>query len=58
MAILKFTYEDASVVREAYEIELKFPDDIDIFEYKRICKRLASALGYSQKSIEKILTKD
>ena len=39
--------------REANKISLEVPDDMDINEYKLVCVRLASALGYSNKSINK-----
>jgi len=39
--------------REASNIELTVPDDMNIFEYKTICIRMASALGYHHTTIEK-----
>jgi hypothetical protein len=55
MAKLIFKYTDDLLedCREASEIEFKIPDDMDIHEFKIICVRLASAMGYSQTSIEK-----
>tara|TARA_B100000963_G_C22079009_1_gene431438 strand:+ start:102 stop:371 length:270 start_codon:yes stop_codon:yes gene_type:complete len=56
MGKLIFTYTDKDFVelnREANKIEFDVPDDMDINEYKVICVRLASALGYSDKSIKK-----
>jgi len=56
MGKLIFTYTDKDFVqlnREANKIELDVPDDMDINEYKVVCVRLASALGYSDKSIKK-----
>jgi hypothetical protein len=44
MGKLIFTYTDK---------EFDVPDDMDINEYKVVCVRLASALGYSDKSIKK-----
>lgn len=41
-----------SDIREASNIELQVPDDMTIWEYKTICVRMASAMGYSQKSIQ------
>ena len=55
MAKLIFKYTDDLLedCREASEIEFKIPDDMDIHEFKVICFRLASALGYSELSIKK-----
>ena len=56
MGKLIFTYTDKEFVnanREANKIELDVPDDMDINEYKVVCVRLASALGYGDKSIKK-----
>jgi len=56
MAKLIFRYTEKEFIdnnREASEIELTVPDDMDIFEYKTMCVRLASTLGYTEKTIEK-----
>ena len=56
MAKLIFRYTDNELGeenREASEIELTVPDDMNITEYKTMCVRLASALGYTEKTIEK-----
>ena len=56
MGKLIFTYTDKDFVqlnREANKVEFDVPDDMDINEYKVVCVRLASALGYSDKSIKK-----
>lgn len=55
MAKLIFRYTDELLedYREASEIEFKVPDDMDINEFKVMCVRLASSLGYHQKSIER-----
>tara|TARA_B100001287_G_C22526552_1_gene455257 strand:- start:160 stop:429 length:270 start_codon:yes stop_codon:yes gene_type:complete len=56
MGKLIFTYTDKDFVqlnREANKIEFDVPDDMDVNEYKVVCVRLASALGYSDKSIKK-----
>jgi hypothetical protein len=53
-AVLSFTihsdgeYEN----REASQIKLTVPSDMTIWEYRTICKRLAAAIGYTNKSIE------
>lgn len=39
--------------REASEIEFTIPDDMNINEFKVICVRLASSLGYHSNSIQK-----
>ena len=54
MAKLIFRYTDELLedCREASEIEFKVPDDMDIHEFKVMCVRLASSLGYQQTSIE------
>ena len=56
MGKLIFTYTDKAFVdlnREASKIELDVPDDMDINEYKEVCVRMASAMGYGNKSIKK-----
>lgn len=56
MAKLIFRYTDTELGeenREASEIELTVPDDMNITEYKTMCVRLASALGYTEQTIEK-----
>ena len=39
--------------REASEIEFTVPDDMNINEFKVMCVRLASSLGYHPNSIQK-----
>lgn len=56
MAKLIFTYTDKDYIehnREVSKIELDVPDDMDIHEFKVVCVRLASTIGYSNKSITK-----
>jgi hypothetical protein len=56
MGKLIFTYTDKDFIdinREASKIELDVPDDMDIHEYKVMCVRLASAIGYHNTSITK-----
>jgi hypothetical protein len=50
--IFKYTDELLEDCREASKIELTVPDDMDIHEFKVMCVRMASALGYQQTSIE------
>lgn len=51
--IFRYTDELVNEIREAKEIELTVPDDMDINEFKVMCVRLASAMGYQEKSIQK-----
>jgi hypothetical protein len=56
MGKLIFRYTDKEYIevnREASEIELTVPDDMNIHEFKVICVRLASSMGFSDKSIVK-----
>jgi hypothetical protein len=56
MGKLIFRYTEDDMIdnnREASEIELTVPDDMNIQEYKVMCVRLASAIGYSEKTIQK-----
>ena len=39
--------------REASKIEFEVPNDMDIWEYKRMCIRMAGAMGYASISIRK-----
>lgn len=45
---------DKTDYREAFNIELSVPDDMNIFEYKVVCERMASAMGYTDSSIKKV----
>lgn len=52
--IFKYTSNDEFIeCREASEIQFVVPDDMDINEYKVMCVRLASAIGYQDKTIKK-----
>ena len=56
--IFKYTEEEfINNVREASEIEFTIPDELNIFEFKTICARLAAALGYHEESIKKAFGK-
>ena len=51
--IFRYTEEDfVDNNREASEIELTVPDDMDINEFKVMCVRLASAIGYTETSVK------
>lgn len=39
--------------REANKIEFTIPEDLDVWEYKRVCMRMASAMGYTSISVKK-----
>lgn len=39
--------------REASKIEFTIPNDLDVWEYKRVCVRMAGAMGYTNLSIKK-----
>jgi len=39
--------------REASKIEFEVPNDMDIWEYKRMCIRMAGAMGYASLSVRK-----
>lgn len=39
--------------REAEKIEFKIPDDLNIHEFKTMCIRLASSMGYQPETIKK-----
>ena len=52
MGFLSYESED-SHNREAKIIRFDVPDDMNIYEYKIMCVRLAHAMGYHYKSIER-----
>ena len=54
----KITYVRTTDSREAQKIEFDLPRDMTILEYKRICKRLALALGYSNNAVVDNFGKD
>ena len=56
MGKLIFRYTDEEflkIQREASKIEFDVNDDMDINEFKVMCVRLASAMGYHEKSIKR-----
>jgi hypothetical protein len=57
MGKLIYISEDAAN-REANVITFKVVDDLTISEFKIICMRMASAMGYSQSIIEKSFGSD
>ena len=52
MAKLIFIIEEAEN-REASKIEFEVPNDMDVWEYKRMCIRMAGAMGYTSLSVRK-----
>jgi hypothetical protein len=44
--------EDSSTYREASNIEFTVPNDMTVQEFKIVCARLASAIGYTNGSIK------
>ena len=52
MAKLIFIIDDAEN-REASKIEFEVPNDMDVWEYKRMCIRMAGAMGYASLSVRK-----
>ena len=52
MAKLIFIIEEDQN-REASKIEFEVPNDMDVWEYKRMCVRMAGAMGYTSISIRK-----
>lgn len=44
---------DEDTNREASKIEFDIPNDIDVWEYKRMCIRMAGAMGYTSVSVKK-----
>ena len=52
MAKLIFIIEEQEN-REASKIEFEVPNDMDVWEYKRMCMRMAGAMGYTSLSIRK-----
>lgn len=52
MAKLIFT-TDTEHNREASKIEFTIPEEMDIFEYRIMCIRMAAAMGYGETSIKR-----
>jgi hypothetical protein len=50
--IFKYSGEMLEDCREASQIEMVIPDDFDIHEYKIICMRMASAMGFTESTIK------
>jgi hypothetical protein len=52
MAKLIFIIEEQEN-REDSKIEFEVPNDMDVWEYKRMCIRMAGAMGYTSLSVKK-----
>ena len=50
----KITYTRGTYSREAQKVQFEVPEDLSIQDFKILCKRLASSLGYSYKSIDEV----
>jgi len=48
----KLIYTRGTHSKEIQKVELDVNESIDIYDFKRVCKRLACALGYNSKSVE------
>lgn len=58
MVLDKIIYKRGIKSKEPQVIEFGVPTNLTIVEYKRICKRLAQALGYSNENILEHFGKD
>jgi len=54
----KLVYERGEASKEAQRIEFQIQRDLTIDEFKRTCKRMAHALGYSSSLIDERFGKD
>jgi len=54
----KITYIRGTYSKEAEKVEFEVREDMDIHDFKILCKRLAASLGYSNKSIEEAFTQN
>tara|TARA_R110000822_G_scaffold65802_1_gene161036 strand:- start:25 stop:234 length:210 start_codon:yes stop_codon:yes gene_type:complete len=52
----KLIYTRGTYSNEIQKVELDVNENIDIHEFKRVCKRLACALGYDSVSVEDTFT--
>ena len=54
----KLIYYRSEFSREAKKIEMEIPPNLNIKEFKIICRRLASSLGYAPESVAREFGKD
>ena len=48
----RIIYTRGTYSKEIQKVEMDVNENIDIHDFKRVCKRLACALGYNSKSVE------
>ena len=48
----KLIYTRGTYSKEIQKVELDVNENVDIHDFKRVCKRLACALGYDSGSVE------
>jgi hypothetical protein len=48
----KLIYTRGTRSNEVQKVELEVNEDMNLSEFKRVCKRLACALGYDSSSVE------
>jgi len=48
----KLIYTRGTYSKEIQKVELDVNENVDIHDFKRVCKRLACALGYDSNSVE------
>ena len=48
----KLIYTRGTYSKEIQKVELDVNENVDIHDFKRVCKRLACALGYDSTSVE------
>jgi len=48
----KLIYTRGTYSKEIQKVELDVNENVDIHDFKRVCKRLACALGYDSSSVE------
>lgn len=58
MAKINLTFDNNEFNREASVIEFTIPDDLNIYEFKTVCIRMASAMGYTENTIKKAFGSD
>tara|TARA_R110002074_G_scaffold368049_1_gene542415 strand:- start:100 stop:309 length:210 start_codon:yes stop_codon:yes gene_type:complete len=54
----KLIYTRGTYSNEIQKVELDVNENIDIHEFKRVCKQLACALGYDSNSVEEVFKGD
>ena len=48
----KLIYTRGTYSKEIQKVDLDVNENVDIHDFKRVCKRLACALGYDSNSVE------